>query len=146
METYSFKAIGDAIYNKMLEIKNTDQRVGAVYNYDIKVEGGISLPAIIITPGNGTSGYLDTCNYTNQVNYEVRLVDRIQDDIATVEDNIRVVADMVMAKLQELGTITRTNNNWYTVKCEFDYLRGFTDTQEPLRVFQVTCKFITINK
>lgn len=111
METYSFKAIGDAIYNKMLEIKNTVQRVGAVYNYDIKVEGGISLPAIIITPGNGTSGYLDTCNYTNQVNYEVRLVDRIQDDIATVEDNIRVVADMVMAKLQELGTITRTNNN-----------------------------------
>lgn len=111
METYSFKEIGDTIYNKMLEIKNTEQRVGAVYNHDIKVEGGISLPAIIITPGNGTSGYLDTCNYTNQVNYEIRLVDRIQDNMATVEDNLRVVADMVMAKLHEIGTITWSNNN-----------------------------------
>lgn len=36
--TYSFKEIGDTIYNKMLEIKDTDKRVGAVYNHDIKVE------------------------------------------------------------------------------------------------------------
>lgn len=144
--TYSFKEIWDTIYNKMLEIKNTDKRVGAVYNYDIKIEWGVSLPAIIITPSNGTSGYLDTCNYTNQVNYTVRLVDRIQDGIATVEDNMRVVADLVMAKLQEIGTITWSNNNWYTVKCEYDYIWGFTDTQEPMRVFEVTCKFITINK
>jgi hypothetical protein len=37
MATYSFKEIGDTIYTEMLKIKNTDTRVGAVYNYDIKI-------------------------------------------------------------------------------------------------------------
>jgi len=37
----SFKAIGDALYTKLLEVKTVDQKVAEVYNYDIKIEGGI---------------------------------------------------------------------------------------------------------
>jgi len=144
--TYSFKEIGDKIYTEMLKIKNTDSRVWEVYNHEIKIEGGISLPAIIITPSNGTSGILDSCNYTDQINYTVRLIDRIQDGIADVEDNLRVVADLVMSRLKDIATITRTNNNGYTVNCEYSYERGFTDTQEPMRVFEVTCSFTAISK
>ena len=36
--TYSFKAIWDALYNKMLEIATWDDaRIWAVYNHDIKI-------------------------------------------------------------------------------------------------------------
>ena len=58
-ETYSFKAIGDAIYTKALEIQNTTERIWAVYNHDIKIENWVSLPAIIITPSNGNVNILD---------------------------------------------------------------------------------------
>lgn len=149
METYSFKEIGDTIYTKMLEIKDTQWNVWVVwevYNYDIKIEWWISLPAIIITPTNGNSSYLDTCNNQDIIRYNVRLIDRIQDWIAEVEDNMRKVADIMMSKLKEIWTISWTNNNWYTVKCEFDYTRWFIDTQEPFRVFEVECSFTTLSK
>lgn len=142
--TYSFKEIGNTIYNKMLEIKNTDSRVWAVYNYDIKIENGISLPAIIITPSNWTVSLLDSCNYENKINYTVRLIDRVYKDMSTIESNMREVADMVMKRLKEIWTITRNNSNGSTVKCEFTYQRWFTDTQEPFRVFEVECNFTAV--
>lgn len=142
--TYSFKEIGNTIYNKMLEIKNTDSRVWAVYNYDIKIENWISLPAIIITPSNWTVSLLDSCNYENKINYTVRLIDRVYKDMSTIESNMREVADMVMKKLKEIWTITRNNSNGSTVKCEFTYQRWFTDTQEPFRVFEVECNFTAV--
>lgn len=142
--TYSFKAIWDTIYNKMLEIKNTDLKVWAVYNYDIKIENWISLPAIIITPSDWNVNLLDSCSYENKLNYTVRLIDRTYTNIANVEDNMRVVADMVMKKLKEIGAITRSNSNGNTVKCEFRYQRWFTNTQEPFRIFEVECSFTAI--
>ena len=146
-ETYSFKAIGDAIYSKMSEIATWDSaRVGAVYNHDIKIENGISLPAIIITPSDGNVDILDSCSYQSQINYTVRLVDRMNDWMAEVEDNMRVVADMVMKSLQEIGSITRTNADWFTVKCLFNYQWWYANTQEPLRVFQVDCQFTAVEK
>lgn len=144
--TYSFKAIWDTIYNKMLEIKNTDWKVWAVYNYDIKIEWWINLPAIIITPSNWSVSLLDSCSYENKLNYTVRLIDRIYKDISTVENNMRIVADMMMKKLKEIWTITRTNTNGTTMKCEFTYQRWFTDTQEPYRVFEVECTFDAVEK
>lgn len=143
-DTYSFKEIGDVIYSKMSELLSQDQRIWAVFNHDVKIESGISLPAIIITPSNGSVNLLDSCSYETEINYTVRLIDRIYDDYATIEDNIRIVADMVMKKLKEIWTITWTNSNWKTVKCLFDYERWFTDTQEPFRVFQVRCIFTAI--
>ena len=128
----------------MLEIKNTDSRVWAVYNYDIKIENWISLPAIIITPSNWTVSLLDSCNYENKINYTVRLIDRVYKDMSTIESNMREVADMVMKKLKEIWTITRNNSNGSTVKCEFTYQRWFTDTQEPFRVFEVECNFTAV--
>lgn len=145
-ETYSFKAIWDAIYQKALEIQNTTERIGAVYNHDIKIENWVSLPAIIITPSNGNVNILDSCNYENQINFTVRLIDRIDDWMAEVEDNMRVVADMLLKALQEIGSITRTNANWLTVKSLFNYQWWFANTQEPLRVFQVECMFTAIEK
>lgn len=142
--TYSFKEIGTTIYNSMLQIKETNLRVWAVYNHDIKIENWISLPAIIITPSNWSVNLLDSCMYEKQINYTVRLIDRTFTNYGDIEDNMREVADIVLNKLKEIGTITWNNSNWKTVKCEFDYQRGFTDTQEPFRVFEVECKFTSV--
>ena len=144
--TYSFKEIWDTIYNKMLEIKNNEQKIWAVYNHDIKIESWISLPAIIITPNNGSVNLLDSCSYENQINYTVRLIDRTQSNYWTIEDNMRIVADMVMKRLKEIWVIEWNNTDWNTVKCEFDYNRWFSDTQEPFRVFEVECRFTAIEK
>lgn len=146
-ETYSFKEIWDAIYNKMLEIATWDDaRIGAVYNHDIKIEDGINLPAIIITPDNGNINYLDSCKYETEFNFIIRLIDRIQKNYNEVEDNIRIVADLVIQKLKQIETIIWSNDDWYTVKCVFNYKRGFTNTQEPFRVFEVSAQFTAVSK
>lgn len=142
--TYSFKEIWEMIYSKMSEILNTELRIWAVYNHDIKIENWINLPAIIITPTNWSVNLLDSCSYENQINYTVRLIDRTYSNYGDIESNIREVADIVLKKLKEIWTITWTNSNWKTVKCEFNYVRWFTDTQEPFRVFEVECKFTAI--
>ena len=128
----------------MTEILNTELRIWAVYNHDIKIENWINLPAIIITPSNWTVNLLDSCSYENQVNYTVRLIDRTYSNYSDIEDNMREVADIVLKKLKEIWIITWTNSNWKTIKCEFDYQWWFTDTQEPFRVFEVECKFTAI--
>ena len=144
--TYSFKAIWDAIYNKMLEIATWDTaRIWAVYNHDIKIEDGINYPAIIITPDDGNVKYLDSCSYESEINYTVRLIDRIQNNYADVEDNMRIVADMVMQKLKEIEAIVWSNNDWYTVRCSFTFNRWFANTQEPIRVFSVNCSFTAVS-
>ena len=102
--------------------------------------------SIIITPSNWTSWYLDSCTYETVINYSISLVDRIQDWYADVEDNMREVADIVMSKLKEISTISWTNDNGYTVKCEYDFNWWWTDTQESLRVFTVDCRFTVVSK
>lgn len=145
--TYSFKAIWDALYNKMLEIATWETaRIWAVYNHDIKIEDGINLPAIVITPDDGNIKYLDSCSYQTELNFKIRLIDRIQKNYAEIEDNMRVVADMVMQKLKEIETIVWSNDDWYTVKCEYTFNWWFTNTQEPFRVFEVNCSFTAMTK
>ncbi len=145
--TYSFKAIWDALYNKMLEIATWDTaRIWAVYNHDIKIEDWINLPAIIITPDDGNIKYLDSCSYQTELNFKIRLIDRIQKNISEVEDNMRVVADMVMQKLKDIETIVWSNDDWYTVNCEYRFNWWFANTQEPFRVFEVNCSFTAITK
>lgn len=145
--TYSFKAIWDALYNKMLEIATWENaRIWAVYNHDIKIEDGINYPAIIITPNDGNVKYLDSCSYESEINYTVRLIDRIQKNISAVEDNMRVVADMMMHQLKEIESIVWSNDDWYTVQCTFKYNWWFANTQEPIRVFEVTCQFVSVSK
>ena len=146
-QTYSFKAIWDVIYNKMLEIATWENaRIWAVYNHDIKIEDGITYPAIIITPNDGNVKYLDSCSYESEINYTVRLIDRIQKNISAVEDNMRVVADMMMHQLKEIESIVWSNDDWYTVQCTFRYNWWFTNTQEPIRVFEVRCQFVSVSK
>lgn len=146
-QTYSFKAIWDVIYNKMLEIATWENaRIWAVYNHDIKIEDGINYPAIIITPNDGNVKYLDSCSYESEINYTVRLIDRIQKNISAVEDNMRVVADMMMHQLKEIESIVWSNDDWYTVQCTFRYNWWFANTQEPIRVFEVTCQFVSVSK
>ena len=145
--TYSFKSIWDTIYAKMQEIATWDNaRIWAVYNHDIKIESWISLPAIIITPSNWSVNLLDSCSYENQINYTVRLIDRTISNYWDIEDNMRIVADIVMTKLKEIWSIARDNNNWMTFKCEFNYQRWFTNTQEPFRVFEVVCRFTAVEQ
>lgn len=145
--TYSFKAIWDTIYNKMLEIATWDSaRIWAVYNHDIKIEDWINYPAIIITPDDGNIKYLDSCSYESEINYTIRLIDRIQKNIADVEDNMRVVADMMLQKLKEIESIVWSNDDWYTVRCTFAHNRWFANTQEPIRVFNVKCYFTAVSK
>lgn len=145
--TYSFKAIWDTIYNKMLEIATWETaRIWAVYNHDIKIEDWINYPAIIITPDDGNVKYLDSCSYESEINYTVRLIDRIQKNIADIEDNMRVVADMMMQKLKEIESIVWSNDDWYTVSCRFTVDWWFANTQEPIRVFNVKCYFTAVSK
>lgn len=145
--TYSFKSIWDRIYSELQELATwNNARVWAVYNHDIKIEWWISLPAIVITPSNWAVSLLDSCSFENQINYTVRLFDRTHKDYWNIEDNMRIVADLVLQKLKKVWTITWNNSNWETIKCEFDYERWFTDTQEPLRVFEITCRFTSIEK
>ena len=112
--TYSFKEIWDTIKTYMDQIKNTDLKVWAVYNHDIKIENWISLPAIVITPSNWAVNLLDSCSYENQINYTVRLFDRTQSNYADIEDNMRVVADMVLQKLKKIWTIAWNNSDGKT--------------------------------
>jgi len=142
--SYSFKEIGDAINVQMLLVKNSDAKVWAVYNHDIKVQSWISLPAIIITPSNGNETLLDSCSNETTINFTVRLIDRIQDWIADVENNMRIVADMMMSRLKDVWDITWTNDSGFTIKTEYSYVWWFADTQEPIRVFEVECKFTAI--
>lgn len=145
--TYSFKAIWDALYNKMLEIATWDDaRIWAVYNHDIKIEDGINYPAIIITPDDGNVKYLDSCSYESEINYTIRLIDRIQQNLSSVEDNMRVVADMMMQKLKEIESIVWSNDDWTVVSCTFTFNRWYANTQEPIRVFNVNCLFTAVSK
>jgi hypothetical protein len=59
---------------------------------------------------------------------------------------MRVVADMVMQKLKEIETIVWSNDDWYTVNCEYRFNWWFANTQEPFRVFEVNCSFTAITK
>ena len=145
-QTYSFKAIWDVIYNKMLEIATWDDaRIWAVYNHDIKIEDWINYPAIIITPDDGNIKYLDSCSYESEINFTIRLIDRIQKNIADIEDNMRVVADMMMQKLKDIETIVWSNDNWAVVKCTYTLDWWFANTQEPIRVFNVKCYFTAVS-
>jgi len=45
------------------------------------------------------------------LNYKIRLIDRIQKNFSEVEDNMRVVADMVIQKLKEIETIVWNNDD-----------------------------------
>ena len=49
-----------------------------------------------------------------------------------------------LSRLKDIGTITWSNDNGATIKLEYSYVRGFADTQEPLRVFEVECRFVAI--
>ena len=145
--TYSYKEIWDVIYNKLSEIASwNNARLWAVYNHDIKIQWWISLPAITITPSNWNVSLLDSCSYQSTYRYMVRLFDRIQDWIADVEDNLRILADEVMSKLKEIWTITRNNSNGMTVKIEFDGNWWYTDTQEPLRVYEITVNIVAVER
>ena len=145
--TYSYKEIWDVIYSKLSEIASwNNARVWAVYNHDIKIQWWISLPAITITPSNWNISVLDSCSYQSTYRYMIRVFDRIQDWIADVEDNMRVLADEVMSKLKEIWTITRNNSNGMTVNIEFEGNWWYTDTQEPLRVYEITANIVAVER
>jgi hypothetical protein len=45
------------------------------------------------------------------LNYKIRLIDRIQKNYSAVEDNLRIVADMVIQKLKEIESIVWNNDD-----------------------------------
>ena len=59
----------------------------------------------------------------SDINFVVRLIDRIQDGIEVAEQNMREVADIIMHRLKELSTIAWTTDNGKTVKLEFSFIR-----------------------
>lgn len=138
----SFVDIWNAINTEMLKVKNTDARVGSVYNYDIKIESWINLPAIIITPSSWDEWIFDSCKNDVTFNYIVRVIDSLQTNWATVEDNMRYIADIVMERLKDMPNIVYSNGETY--KIEFTYDWWYIETQEPMRVFEINCKFSAI--
>jgi hypothetical protein len=53
---------------------------------------------------------------------------------------------MMMQKLKEIESIVWSNDDWYTVQCTFRYNWWFANTQEPIRVFEVVCQFVSVSK
>jgi len=137
----AFVEIWNAINTEMLKVKDTDLRVWDVYNYDPKIIW--NYPAIIITPTNWNNNIYDTCNDLVTYNYKIVVVDEIQTWIATVEDNMRSLADVVIERLKDVPT-SILYIGWNTVKMEFDYQWWRADNQEPQRVFEITAKFTWI--
>ncbi len=135
----SFSNIGIALKNAMLLVKNTDLRVGEVYNYEPKVENGINFPAIVIVPIDWDENYFDSCKNDVSFNFAVRVLDEIVEDNEDIEANLRSLSDVVIDRLKEIDTITWTW--WQTYKLEYTYEWGYAETQNPLRVFQVFCRF-----
>ena len=142
MSVYSFKTIWATIYNELLKIKSEDLRIWDIYNYDIKTtDEWINMPAIIITPTNWTEEILDSCKNKVTIKYAVKVIDSTQENISWVEDNMRELADIVLERLKNIEMINWTTWNGSMLKLTFDYVFWFTDTQEPLRVFEITCNF-----
>lgn len=135
----SFQAIWTALYNQLLTIKTVNLKAAEVYNRDIKLETWLQYPLITITPTNGSEVELDSCLNDMTINYTVRVVDQIQDWYAGVEDNIRGLADLAIEKLKTLWDISYSNGATY--RLVFDYQWGWLDVTEPVRVFELTCKF-----
>lgn len=136
----SFRTIGNALYTKLLEIKNTDLRVWEVFNYDPKLKD-IWMPCIIISPVDWDENIYDTCSNETTYNFSIRTIDET-DNIATVEDNIRWLADIVLEKLKDVWDVTFTN--WFTRKLTFTYNWWWIDEQQPLRVFEVIARFTAL--
>ena len=148
-EEYSFQKIWETIYNKVSEIATWNGAIiWAVYNHDVKIEWWIDLPAITITPSNWTVQILDSCSYQSTYKFSVKIFDRIQDGIAGVEANMRILADKVMSKLKEISTITWTNSSrkWMSVKVEYEWNWRYSNTQEPLRLYEITMTFTAVEK
>ena len=135
-----FYEIGNAIYTQLLTLKNTDLIIWDVYNYDIKVEQGVQTPAIVITPANWSNNIFDSCLNQVSFNFNIRVLDSINQWVANVEDNMRKIAWSVMLQLKSMVDVQY--DIWVTYKVEFSYNRWFTDTQESMRVFEIIAKFM----
>jgi len=134
----SFKTIWDAIFTELDKVRTIDLTAWSVYNYEPKIIE--NYPAILITTANWDEEILDTITNETTYNFTIRTVDEIHTWIATVEDNMRTLADTVLERLKDVST-SISYSNGCTVKMEYSYEWWWTDTQEPLRVFEITAKY-----
>lgn len=56
---------------------------------------------------------------------------------------MRSLASTVIERLKDLPT-SISYSNGKTLRLTFDYSWGYTDAQEPLRVFEITAKFMAL--
>jgi len=104
----SFKTIWDTIFTELDKVRTVDLTAWSVYNYDPKVIE--NYPAITITPTNWDENILDTCTNETTYNFTIRTIDEIHTAIATVENNMRVLADTVMERLKDVPTSISYSN------------------------------------
>ena len=141
MTVYSgFYEIGQAIFTTLDTLRTQGTPVvWAVYNYLPKIESWISTPAIVICPADWDETILDSCLNDVTFNFSILLFDEIQDNISADESNLRKLADSVIEKLKSMNDVVYSNGQTY--KLVFNYKRWFTQTQEPMRICEITCKF-----
>jgi len=147
MTTYSgfyeiWEAIKIALTPLLTPVSPNPKLVWAIYNYLPKIESGISTPAIAICPADWEETILDSCSNNVTFNFSILLFDEIQDSISADESNLRKLADSVIEKLKAMSDVVYTNGTTY--KLIFSYRRGFTQTQEPMRICEITCKFSAV--
>lgn len=63
-------------------------------------------------------------------------------DKASVEDNIRDLADVVMEKVKDMSYFTYSG--WSVVKIEYEYRRWYNEWAENYRVFELLVKFYCV--
>lgn len=141
MASWSFYSIGEALNTKINELV-TEWLVGTVYNYDPKADGDISTPCIIITPDSWEEYILDTSDNEASIPYLIALMDQWTDSRSAMESNLRSLADAVVEKIKDIGSISYSNGK--VTRITYTRRWGRTEDPEPYRVFVLTVNFLCV--
>lgn len=125
-----------AIIDKIKQVVETNNRLSATYDYQIKNYD--TYPTATIFPDDTTEVVFDTAYNSSTYTIRVRVADR-NVDIENTEKNLRIICDELMAQLRQMpldNTIQRVVFwiNWW-----------WTDDEEPLRVFEIKCDCTQLN-
>jgi len=119
------------IWNKIYDTIKDNQYLGSCYNYDIKQSE--ELPCAVILPFDTDVVAFDQTSDNFIYYFKIRVVNQdINSEI--MEQNMRRLADSLLEDLKWIPEIISKRINW-----------GYTDDEQPMRVFEITLWFRSLN-
>lgn len=131
----SYKLVGDALYNILVDIKNspTSGLVDA-FPYDNPDGGSNGYPYAIVTPAPGQEKELDTATNFALYRFIIRATN-VSKDKAGMEDNMRTLADDILSELRKRG---RQDLGGIADRMTFDTSWSWDSTNNtPTRLFEI---------